>query len=123
MQEYESIYKAHNAVANFPPQQRASNARRKRADNSDDEDEQRYVVCGSVSSAVTHYILGRKETGNDLWYTKKTIMRWNYDLYSCFPHTTASLFGFSAAAYFSYSHSQIIPRAQMQIHYIPLMLY
>jgi len=39
IKEYESIYKAHNAVAAFPPQQRIASVRRKRSDEDDEEDD------------------------------------------------------------------------------------
>lgn len=42
-QEYESIYKARNAVAAFPPQARPGNVRRKREDEEDDDEKERYA--------------------------------------------------------------------------------
>ncbi|KZT11984.1 phosphatases II [Laetiporus sulphureus 93-53] len=41
IKEYESIYKAHNAVASFPPTVQSAAVRRKRSDSDDDEEEDR----------------------------------------------------------------------------------
>lgn len=41
IKEYESIYKARNAVAAFPPQARPGNVRRKREDEEDDDEKER----------------------------------------------------------------------------------
>ena len=50
-QEYESIYKASLAVQSFPQNRNGTgNARRKRTDDSDDEEGARYVY-------IAHYLL------------------------------------------------------------------
>ncbi|KAI0345734.1 phosphatases II [Trametopsis cervina] len=57
IKEYESIYKAHNALASYPKQQRSATARRKRADDSDDEDELRYAIQFVTPSTTFTYTM------------------------------------------------------------------